>query len=183
MAGFDTSYSALSMMSPQDVFSNWSDPSAGGGSLFNPLSLFAGMGAFSSFISGFSQYQAGLAQQAAYDFNAQQVLQQMQEEEEASAAKYQAVRGKQIAAYGRAGVDIASGSPLLVLADTAMRGAEEISEIGQAGSEQAALDIYQGKVAAWSGEMGGINTFLSGLSKAGMGFIAAQKGAFGPMMS
>jgi hypothetical protein len=49
----------------------------------------------------------------------------------------------------------------------AQSGVEQESE-SQAGTEEAALQKYYGKVAAWSGTIGGISTAISGLSQAGM---------------
>jgi hypothetical protein len=167
---------ALASLSP-DVTLAQTNFGTGSGN-FNILSMFAGAGALSSLTAGYAQYQAGQQQQAAYDYNAQVVLQQMQEQEEAAVQEYSVLRGKQISGYAAAGVDVSSGSPLLILADTAMRGEEQQQEIQQAGTEQAALDIYYGKVAAYSGTVGGISTALTGLAKAGLGYVAAQKSAF-----
>ena len=44
---------------------------------------------------------------------------------------------------------------------------EQESEV-QAGEQQSELQKYYGKVAAFSGTIGGISSFLGGLSKAGM---------------
>jgi hypothetical protein len=126
---------------------------------------FAGIGLLSSLFAGIGQYQAGQAEKAAYDYNATITLQNMQAQMVASQQKYSALVGKQASAYARAGVDIASGSPLLVMAATSARGAQQGEQIKQAGTEEAALQRYYGKIAAWQGEMGGIGTFLSGMTK------------------
>jgi hypothetical protein len=128
-------------------------------------SAFAGVGALSSLFAGIGQYQSGQAQKAADDYNAQITLQNMQAQMVASQQKYSALVGKQASAYARAGVDIASGSPLLVMAATAARGAQQGEQIEQAGTEEATLQRYYGKIAAWQGEMGGIGTFLSGMTR------------------
>lgn len=132
------------------------------------MMLFAGEGALSSAASGFGQYESGQQQKAAYDYNAASTLASMRQNEQTSEAKYAQLIGKQASAYAASGVDIASGSPLLIMAHTAAQGAvEQISE-AEAGDQQAALQRYYGKVAAFNGTVGGIGTFLSGLSKAGM---------------
>jgi hypothetical protein len=132
------------------------------------MMLFAGEGALSSAISGFGQYESGQQQKAAYDYNASSTLAKMREDEQTSEAKYAQLIGKQASAYAAAGVDIASGSPLLIMAHTAAQsGIEQMSE-AEAGDQQAALQRYYGKVAAFNGAIGGIGTFLSGLSKTGM---------------
>ena len=119
---------------------------------------FAGIGAVSSLFAGIGQYQAGQAEKQAQDYN-------MQAQMIASQQRYDTLVGKQASAYARAGVDLASGSPLLVMAATKARGAQQGEQIEQAGTEEAALQRYYGKIAAWQGEMGGIGTFLSGLTK------------------
>ena len=91
----------------------------------------------------------------------------MQEQEQTSEVKYSTLMGKQAALYAKAGVDIASGSPLLVMAHTAAQSAVEQTRENQAGTEQSALDRYYGKIAAWNGDMGGISSFLSGLANTG----------------
>jgi hypothetical protein len=133
------------------------------------LSLgFAGLGVVNSAASGYGQYESGQEQRGAYDYNASVTLEQMRQKEQTSEAKYSNLIGKQATAYAAAGVDIASGSPLLVMAHTAAQsGAEQMSE-AQSGDQEAALQRYYGKVAAFNGTVAGISSFISGLSKAGM---------------
>ena len=126
---------------------------------------FAGLGALGGLVSGIGQYQQGQEQKAAYDYNAAVTIQQMRESMQTSEAKYSTLIGRQASAYAKAGVDIASGSPLLVMAHTAAQGGVEQTREYEAGTEEAALQRYYGKVAAFSGTMGGINTFLSGIAK------------------
>jgi hypothetical protein len=140
------------------------------------MMLFAGDKAFSSLAAGFGQYEQGQEQKGAYDYNSDVTLQQMQQKMSTSEAKYSNLIGRQATAYARAGVDIASGSPLLMMAHTAAQsGAEQESE-SQAGTEEAALQKYYGKVAAWSGTISSISTAISGLSQAGM--MAASYGGW-----
>jgi hypothetical protein len=127
----------------------------------------AGVGAVGSAVSGFGQYESGQQQKQADDYNADVTLQQMQDQMQTSEAKYSNLIGRQASAYARAGVDIASGSPLLMMAHTAAQGGVEQESEYQAGTEEAALQRYQGKVAAFSGTMAGVSTFISGLTKAG----------------
>jgi hypothetical protein len=128
----------------------------------------AGSGAVSSAVSGFGQYESGQQQKEAYDYNASMTLQQMQEQMQTTEANYSTLIGKQASAYARAGVDVASGSPLLVMAHTAAQGGVQQESEYQAGTEEAALQKYYGKVAAFNGTVGGISTFISGLSKAAL---------------
>lgn len=129
---------------------------------------FAGVSAVGSAVSGFGQYEEGQQQKQAYDYNADITLQTMQEQMQTSEAKYSNLIGKQASAYARAGVDISSGSPLLVMAHTAAQSGAEQESTRIAGTEEANLQRYYGKVAAYSGTVGGVNTFLTGLSKAGL---------------
>lgn len=129
---------------------------------------FAGAGAVGSAVSGFGQYESGQQQKAAYDYNADVTLQQMQQKQQTTEASYTNLIGKQATAYASAGVDIASGSPLLMMIHAAsQKGTEEASE-AEAGTEEANLQRYYGKVAAFTGTVGGITSFLSGLSKSGL---------------
>lgn len=126
----------------------------------------AGATAVGGIATGFGQYFQGQQEKAAYDYNAAVAIQKMQDQMQESEAKYSSLIGKQAASYARSGVDIASGSPLLVMAHTAlMSGREQESEM-QAGTEQANLDRYYGRVAAFQGTFGGITSFLTGLTKA-----------------
>lgn len=129
---------------------------------------FAGLGAVNSAVSGFGQYESGQEQKAAYDYDAAVTLQQTRDQEQTSESKYSNLIGRQASAYARAGVDIASGSPLLVMAHTAAQGGKEAESEAESGDQQAALQRYYGKIAAFNGTVGGISTFLSGLSKTGM---------------
>lgn len=138
----------------------------GGMSSLNTLQILQGLSLGGSVISAFGQYQSGQMQKAAYDYNAAVALEQMREKMQTSEAKYSALTGRQASLYAKAGVDIASGSPLLVMAHTAAQGAIEQEREYQAGEEQAALDLYYGKVAAYSGTLGGISSFLKGLGTA-----------------
>jgi hypothetical protein len=128
---------------------------------------FAGLGAVDSAVSGIGQYESGQEQKAAYDYDAAVTLQKMQQKEQTSEAKYSNLIGKQATSFARSGVDIASGSPLLVMLHTAAQGGAEQASEAEAGDQEAALERYYGKVAAFQGTVGGISTFLTGLAKAG----------------
>ena len=129
---------------------------------------FAGLGAVNSAVSGLGQYESGQQQKSAYDYNADVTLIQTEQQEQTIEAKNSQLIGKQAAAYASAGVDIASGSPLLIMAHSAAQNAVEQESAKQSGDRQAELDRYYGKVAAFKGTVGGISTFLSGLTKASL---------------
>jgi hypothetical protein len=126
----------------------------------------AGMSAVGSGVSAISQYKRGQAEKAAYDYNADVVLQRMKEEEQISEEKFSALMGRQRADYAKAGVDITSGSPLLVLADTARKEALEQQRIAAGGRQQADVQRYYGRIAAYEGTTGAMSTFLTGLGRA-----------------
>jgi len=129
---------------------------------------FDATGAATSAVAGYGQYESGQEQKSAYDYNAAVAVQQADQAMQTSEAKYSGLVGRQASAYARAGVDISSGSPLLVMAHTAAQGAVEQQSEYQAGKEQSDLLKYYGKVAAFSGTIGGISSFLSGLTKASL---------------
>ena len=140
------------------------------------MQSFSGIGALSSLVSGFAQMQGGQAQQGAYNYNANITRQNMMEKAEYTTDKYTALIGRERSLYAKAGVDISSGSPLLVAMDTAANETSEVGRIRQAGMEEASLEEFYGREAAFSGTMGGIGTFLSGLTKAGIQNKMATKG-------
>jgi hypothetical protein len=130
---------------------------------------FAGVGAINSAVSGLGQYESGQEQKAAYDYDAAMTKEAAQQKQRTSEANFSNLIGKQATAYAASGVDISSGSPLLVMAHTAAQGAvEQVSE-AEAGDQQAAIQRYEGKVAAYSGTVGGISSFLSGMTSSGLG--------------
>lgn len=144
-----------------------------------------GLGILSSIFSGYGKYQSGQNQQAAYDYNAQITLQTMRDQVEANQQKFSSTIGRQASSYAASGVDIASGSPLLVMAATAARGARESAQIEEQGTEQAALQRYYGSMAAFSGTMSGIGSFLSGITSAASGYQQATmnpRPSVGPAM-
>lgn len=133
----------------------------------------AGIGMVGSLLSGIGQYESGKQEKVAFDYNAEIDLQNMSSEMIASQQRYSQLVGKQATAYAASGVDITSGSPLLMMAATAGRGGRQAEQIRQQGTEAATLESFYGKVAAWRGTMAGVGTFLSGLSKGAQGYLSA----------
>jgi hypothetical protein len=139
-----------------------------------------GIGILSSILSGVGQYESGQQQKRAYDYNADITIENMRAQMEASQQKFTALVGQQASSYAASGVDIASGSPLLIMAATKARGAQEGEQIREAGTEEADLQRYYGKVAAFSGTMGGIGSFLKGVTSAYAGYYQATATAPAP---
>ena len=121
--------------------------------------LSAGTSAVGSAASGFGQYEAGQQKRTAYDLNADQTSAEIEQ-------KTANLVGKQASAYASSGVDISSGSPLLIMAATRAAGAKQAEE-------ENAMMKYEGSMAAWSGTMQGIGTFLNGMNKS----FSAYEGA------
>lgn len=142
----------------------------------------------SALISAGGSVAAGQAQQNAYNANAKLEEQQgeIARNQSFSSAqqvwqKVQKTIGGQRAAYGAAGVDPNSGSPLEVMAETARNG--ELSRLAtlyqgvtqqQTADTQAALDRYSGKAAKKAGMIQAGTTVLT----AGAKLLDQGKGAF-----
>src|ERR1017187_4191315 len=116
---------------------------------------------------------AGKQQEQAYDYNADITMQNTKNAMVSTEQKYSALVGKQATAYAASGVDITRGSPLLMMAATAGRGGKQQADIYAAGSSEANLERYYGKIAAWKGKLQGIGTFLGGISKSAQGYLSA----------
>jgi hypothetical protein len=130
-----------------------------------------GIGAVSSVLSGVGSYQSGQEQKAAYDYNAQIDLDNTANALITNEQRYSSLVGKQAVAYAAAGVDITRGSPLLMMAATAGRGGREAAEIYESGTEASTLEKYYGKLAAFRGTIGGIGSFLSGISSSATNYL------------
>jgi hypothetical protein len=121
-------------------------------------------GGTSSALSVVGKIVSGQEQKSAYDYNADITTLNTNNEVAVNQQKFSELVGKQASSYAASGVDIASGSPLLIMAATQARGAQQGEQIEQAGSEEAAMQRYYGKIAAFSGTMSGIGGFLQGMS-------------------
>jgi len=140
-------------------------------------------------MSAFGQYRAGQAQKGAYDYSARVAESEAgvaragaAREEEVHRAKLQRLMGTQRALYGAAGVDIASGSPLLTLMSTAEEGEREAEFIKYGGEvsatrslNEARMNRFYGKQASRAGAWGAGSTFLTGLGQAGLGYYGRGK--------
>ncbi len=147
------------------------------------------MSAVGTGVSALGQYRQGQATEAAQEYNAkvseanaEAIKAKAAYEEDISRDKLKRLMGTQRALYGKAGVDISSGSPLLVLADTAAQGEKEALAIRYGGDveatqqkNQARLQRLYGKSAYSSGLIGAGSTFFSGMGQAGMGYAQLRK--------
>lgn len=153
-------------MSPQQG----TDGSDGSGGLAGAT---FGLGVLSSAVAGFGKIQQGKQQQEAYDYNAAVTTLNTADKVQASTQRFTQLKGKQATGYAGAGVDITSGSPLLIMAATAARGGQEAAQLEEAGTEEATMQRYYGKIAAFGGTMSGIGAFLSGVSGDASAFTKA----------
>ena len=82
--------------------------------------------------------------------------------------------GQSISQMGDVGQDLTQEQAGLSLF---MKKAQQNEMIEQAGTEEAALQRYYGKIAAFGGTMSGIGSFLNGVSSAASAYT---KGTFNP---
>ena len=129
------------------------------------------LGAVGGGISAYGQIQSAKVESAAYKYNASineadavAARRKADYEEKESRKRLQALMGTQRTLYAKAGVDLSSGSPLLVLAETAAEGEEEAMNIRWGGDVAVAEEknkatlnrfyarqtVKAGKRAAWS---------------------------------
>lgn len=152
-----------------------------------------GIQLFGSAKSAQQQQAAGETSQQIGEFNAQIAEQnaalarsQAAVEEARVRKSAEAFKGKQKAAFTASGVDPGTGSPLLVLADTAREAEIEAlnvrrrGEIQATGFEQEAVgERFTGAQAVKAGSTGAKATILSGAGRSlATGFKLKQAGAF-----
>ena len=144
--------------------------------------------------SAVSQYQQGKAQQSAYEQNAEisrqnavAVEKQAAYEEGIQREKANALKSRQRALYAKAGVDITSGSPLLVMAEDMERAEADAQAIRYGGNVKKTGYLNQANMYDWSGEQaysagktGAFSTILGGLGSMGMNYLMLKKGTATP---
>lgn len=144
-------------------------------------------------VSAYMTYEQGQQQQEVMKYNAK--VQENRAIEETQRAAFDANRAReqsrrvlanQRAVYGSSGVDIAAGSPLLVMADSAKQ-AELDAQIILSGGQARATDAtaraniarYKGDVYARAGTINAGTTLLSGATKAYGSYSGAGGGGGG----
>lgn len=140
------------------------------------VNIWQGISAIGSAVSGFAQISQGRRQQEIYEENAEIARQKATYEEDKSRAKFKKLRGIQRSLYGKAGVDLTSGSPLLIMSESAAEGELEAEMIRWGGETEAQQLKRYGKEARRAGMIAGTSTFLTGLSKAGLSYEKEKKG-------
>lgn len=137
-----------------------------------------------------AQRQAGQAQAAGNEFNAQVAEgeakaagERAADEEFSHRDKVRQLLGRQRALYAKAGVDFTQGSPLAVFAKTAEEGEEEALRIRKTGAadvqkwkNEATLQRYYGQTAIATSKAQSNATLIGGLGAAATSFGMGSKG-------
>ena len=133
-------------------------------------------------VSAAGALKAGQSAQAEGEYNAQIAERDAQSatykaeyDARASALKFKMLMGKQRAAYGKAGVDITSGSPLLQLAFQAEEGERERQAILYSGRVESQSDLNKAKLFRDKGKQARSASYLS----AGTSFLGAVAAGYG----
>jgi hypothetical protein len=126
-----------------------------------------GIGMAASTYAAYETKRAGEREEAVHEIRAQQIERTAAEEEAVHREKVKRLMASQRALYAKAGVDIASGSPLIVMAETAAEGEEEAQRIKRTGRESANIERFYGAEARKAGRRKAFGTFLSGMASSG----------------
>ena len=119
-------------------------------------------------VSAYGQWQSGEAQKKAYKYQSRVSQIEAAETERLHRVELKRMMASQRALYAKAGVDISSGSPLLVMSETAAEGERIAHAIRRGGISKAELESYYGRASAYAGRLGGASTFLTGLGQTGL---------------
>jgi hypothetical protein len=126
-------------------------------------------------VSVFGRVQVGRDQAQALEVNAQITERQAQEQERNARIRLERLKSSQRAQFAKAGVDLTSGSPLMIFAETELLGEQEIEAIRTTGVETAAQKRAQAGRAVRAGQIGGATTLLTGLGSTGLDFLKRRK--------
>ena len=123
-----------------------------------------GIGLFAAGVtlSAVGKYQEGKTAKEAHDYNAKIAEEGGAFEEAESRKRWKRLMGQQLALYAKAGVDISSGSPLLIMSQTAAEAELEALNIRYAGENVADVERWYGKKAKRAGEIGAFSNLLTG---------------------
>jgi hypothetical protein len=130
-------------------------------------------------LSTYAQYRQGKEEERAYEYSAKISERKAVEGEYNARTRLRKLLASQRTLYAKAGVDIASGSPLMTLASTAAEGEREALSIRYGGQETAAQQRFYGRQARRAGTIRATSTFLTGLGYAyagSPGYAGGKKG-------
>ncbi len=137
----------------------------------------AGLAAYGAVKQGQYAKQASDYNAAISERDALAARQKAEYDAEASSQKFKSLLGRQRVLYAKAGVDIAEGSPLLMMTFQAQEAEKDRQAILYGGKTQAQSDLdkanlfrFSGGNAQTAGYISGGSTFLTGLANAGTAF-------------
>jgi hypothetical protein len=140
-----------------------------------------GVSAGAQVLSGIAGQSQANQQAAAYNDAADAAMAQAKNKSDQEREKYRRLAESQKAQFGASGVDVNSGSPLDVLADTDAEGATSAMQLLYGGEleawnqrNKAYAARQQGQSSLLGGIMGGVSTGLLGASKLGLLKPAAE---------
>lgn len=125
--------------------------------------------------SAYGQYASAQTQEKAYKYNEAITKRKGAQEEQAHRDRLRKLLSSQRALYAKAGVDLSSGSPLLVMEETAYEGEKEALAIRTGAQEESSLLRFYGSSASRAGTIGSGGTLLTGLGQTGMNYAAYKK--------
>ena len=114
------------------------------------------------YMSAMGKYQEGKQAKQAHDYNAEVAEQEAAYKEKESRLRFKRIIGRQLSLYAKAGVDISTGSPLLIMSQTAAEGELEALNIRYAGENLANMERWYGKRAKRAGKIAAWSTLLAG---------------------
>lgn len=115
-----------------------------------------------SFSGSMNSYVEGKAQESVLKRNAYMAIEESQMAQTASRKRTAQLTSQQRALYAKAGVDISSGSPLLIMSDTAAQGKLEEERIKWSGMEQYKMGRYYARLAKTAGNASSTTQALAG---------------------
>ncbi len=121
-------------------------------------------------LSAVSAYRSGQAQKEAYKYSSEIARRKGQQEEQIHRDKLRKLMSSQRALYAKAGVDLSSGSPLLLLTETAEEGERDAIRIRHGAKEESNLGKYYGRQARRAGATTSGSTLLTGLGSTAMNY-------------
>ncbi|MCK5504209.1 MAG: hypothetical protein KAJ10_03560 [Thermodesulfovibrionia bacterium] len=137
------------------------------------------IGAVGVGVSVVGQRRAAKEARSAREMQATAIAREGVQREEVARTRLKKLLASQRALYAKAGVDLSTGSPLTVLADTAARGEQEALNIRRGATEGAGITRFQGAAEARAGRTRATGTLLAGLATTGgsaFKTFQAQKG-------
>jgi len=132
-----------------------------------------------NFSSGVTARRQGQAEKDVRERNAILAVAEGLMAAEASKKQTKHISGEQKALYGKAGVDISEGSPLLMISETAAEGQLEIERIRWATLNQVAMESYYGRIAEQSGKKQAETQYVIGGMKTAASIAGGVAGAAG----